>query len=98
MRMGNHGWGDDVGSDFEDNPKQETRWWRERRLKWLIEKYRGRCALCGVVCNRVPRDPRQATVDHIYPQSLGGSNARGNLQLACRVCNAMKADRLPLAV
>jgi hypothetical protein len=34
------------------------------------------------------------TVDHIFPESLGGSNDPGNLCLACWECNLIKRDRI----
>ena len=33
------------------------------------------------------------TIDHIHPQSLGGVDALGNLQLMCHTCNAIKGNR-----
>ena len=34
------------------------------------------------------------TIDHIIPQSLGGSTDLGNLCLACWDCNLIKSDRI----
>ena len=34
------------------------------------------------------------TIDHIIPQSLGGSDEIGNLCLACSDCNRAKYDRI----
>jgi 5-methylcytosine-specific restriction endonuclease McrA len=36
-----------------------------------------------------------ATLDHVVPRSLGGSNAIYNLKLACRHCNQAKANKPP---
>lgn len=36
---------------------------------------------------------RWATVDHVVPLSLGGTNALHNLALACAPCNARKGNR-----
>ena len=33
------------------------------------------------------------TIDHIHPQSLGGVDNLGNLQLMCHTCNAIKGNR-----
>ena len=33
------------------------------------------------------------TIDHIHPQSLGGVDTLGNLQLMCHTCNAIKGNR-----
>ena len=44
------------------------------------------------VCNgcRRPFPYRNFTVDHILPQSRGGGDALGNLQLLCGACNSKK--------
>ena len=33
------------------------------------------------------------TIDHVHPQSLGGPDTLGNLQLMCHTCNAIKGNR-----
>ena len=43
------------------------------------------CGLCGL---HVPY--KKATIDHILPRSLGGSNQISNLQLAHGRCNNKK--------
>ena len=48
----------------------------------------GLCQLCNK-----PVEPEHATLDHIIPLSLGGSNEFDNLQLAHRRCNAIKATK-----
>lgn len=35
----------------------------------------------------------QATLDHKYPLSRGGTNERNNLAIACRCCNSSKHDK-----
>ena len=37
-----------------------------------------------------------ATLDHVYPLSHGGTHMPGNLVAACRGCNALKGDLLPI--
>ncbi len=54
--------------------------------EYLLLKWEYRCAYCQ----------KQATrweVDHITPQSRGGSNRIKNLALACPACNQAKGDR-----
>lgn len=36
----------------------------------------------------------KATVDHILPQKLGGTNALTNLQILCQTCNSKKKDKI----
>lgn len=46
----------------------------------------GRCRSCGMA------DPMNLHVDHIVPQSLGGSDKLENLQTLCGVCNNLKGN------
>lgn len=46
------------------------------------------CAYCGTVTGMF-------VVDHIVPQSRGGTDIWSNLVLACKACNDRKADRTP---
>lgn len=54
------------------------------------------CGICGLVVDMTLRapDPRRASVDHILPRALGGSNDPENLQLAHLRCNSGKRDRV----
>lgn len=36
-----------------------------------------------------------ATIDHVYPRTLGGRAEWLNEVAACRACNSAKADRVP---
>ena len=36
---------------------------------------------------------RNLTVDHVIPQSKGGTDHLDNLQLLCGACNSLKGDR-----
>jgi hypothetical protein len=46
------------------------------------------CAYCGTTSGRIG-------VDHIRPESRGGTDSWDNLVLACEQCNQRKGDRLP---
>lgn len=39
-----------------------------------------------------------ATIDHVLPRTLGGTETWLNEVAACRACNGAKADRLPSAM
>lgn len=43
------------------------------------------CVVCGAL--------HDLTIDHIWPQSKGGTNEEGNLQTLCRTCNSRKGSR-----
>lgn len=50
--------------------------------------------LFGAVCHYCDADLDldDATLDHVWPFSLGGGNGLRNLVLACRVCNGRLGD------
>ena len=54
----------------------------------LYGQQEGVCAGC-----RVFFPFRNLTVDHVIPQSQGGTHHRENLQLLCGACNSLKGDR-----
>ena len=54
----------------------------------LFGKQEGRCGGCSVVFPF-----RNFTIDHVVPQSQGGSDHFDNLQLLCGACNSVKGDR-----
>ncbi len=66
-----------------------------RDIAQIFEQQRGRCAWCRarLKCG----GPEKYHVDHIRPLSRGGSNARGNLCLACPSCNIAKGAQHPEA-
>ena len=50
-----------------------------------------RCAYCQCSQNHVPG---KLEIEHIHPESRGGTNEEINLCLACRSCNLSKSDRV----
>jgi len=57
-------------------------------LRWQVwERDNFTCVVCGT--------RRDLTVDHIKPESLGGTMELQNLQTLCRPCNSRKGARPP---
>lgn len=63
---------------------------KEKLKNWAYKKYRGRCAYCSK-----PLKKLDATLDHIVPKFLGGTNHRDNIALACSTCNGRKGHLTP---
>lgn len=59
----------------------------DRRCSGLYRETNGACIYCGT-----PLVPNCATLDHIFPRSLGGPGEKNNLVLCCPDCNIEKAD------
>lgn len=59
-------------------------------LKTLYNVYKSTCQYC---MEKIPYS--QATKDHVFPKSKGGSNHDFNLVLACRECNNAKDNIHP---
>lgn len=68
---------------------------RRRVRKEQLARRHGQCC---AYCRRPFADLREATLDHIAPQSLWRSWSATSLMLACADCNEAKADRLPLSL
>ena len=60
------------------------------------EAHVGKCLHCGArLTVSLEGEPlSHATIEHILPRSHGGTDAPGNLGLACARCNAQKGVRL----
>lgn len=55
------------------------------------------CGICGLDVDMTLRRPSRwcASVDHIVPRALGGTNESDNVQLAHWICNSIKGHRVP---
>lgn len=55
----------------------------------------GKCLHCGrkLVVSDDGRPMGEATLEHVWPQGQGGSNALANLAVACSRCNREKGAR-----
>lgn len=59
----------------------------------VFQRDRWRCKLCGIKTPKAKRgsiDPDAPELDHIIPLAIGGGHTWGNVQCACRKCNAAK--------
>ncbi|WP_239496089.1 HNH endonuclease [Salinicola peritrichatus] len=78
--------------EFGINPfENEPRGYRKQKISQslrtkVFERDEYRCKWCG--------DHKNLCVDHIYPESKGGSLELSNLQTLCRTCNLKKGDRV----
>lgn len=59
----------------------KTAWKRKARAR------QENCMLCGMYMN-----PRDRTIDHILPLSVGGTNRHTNLQVVHTRCNMAKGE------
>ena len=59
-----------------------------KRKHELFGKQEGLCTGCGIMFPF-----RNFTIDHIVPQSRGGTDHLENLQLLCAACNSLKGNR-----
>lgn len=69
-------------------------------VRTLVRRDGTDCALCGDPIDMGLRRNHPggfmcASVDHIMPQSLGGTHDLANLQLAHLLCNLRKSNRIP---
>lgn len=62
---------------------------QKHRLKRSAREAHNDCSVCGgdLSFQRNSTDWIAATVDHIWPRSLGGRSEDDNLQVACKACN-----------
>ncbi len=71
--------------------KEQSRHQKEAVKRATLRDCHRRCVYCAAGLT-----PETATLDHVHPVSRGGTHAPGNLVVACRSCNQLKGDLLPL--
>lgn len=80
------------GSGLSNRAREVFRGKVKRTLKRLALKHCGRrCVYCAE-----PLEMDRATLDHVHPVAYGGRHDPGNLVVACKGCNQLKGDMLPL--
>jgi len=83
----------DAASLYERNRKTRKRnaggTHTEEDIRRLYFFQKGKCVVCKVKLDKYH-------IDHIMPLSLGGSNAAGNLQILCPMCNMQKHSKHPI--
>lgn len=65
---------------------------RKETLWRMATKGGGQC-LC-YVCGRAIKRQEQATLEHIVPRSLGGTDGMDNLALSHGGCNALRGNKM----
>ena len=68
-----------------------------KHTPWLLYTQGNRCHYCERDMGGEPNSPTYATVDHVIPQSEGGSDDLPNLVAACRSCNSSKGAKMHFA-
>lgn len=70
-----------------------TRVWKAaEKREHLAKRQRNRCYWCKEQMSRKSGHPRQCTLDHIVPRSVGGGGAIENLVASCRTCNEARGS------
>ncbi len=68
----------------QEKRRNQYEYKRRKLATPVFERDGNRCVICG--------STRDLTIDHIFPMSKGGSDAKENLQTLCRICNSRKKD------
>lgn len=63
---------------------RQSNWWKNKLGQGL-------CHYCGGTFK-----PFELTMDHLNPVSRGGRSTRGNCVPACKQCNSLKQNLLPI--
>jgi hypothetical protein len=58
------------------------------RRRLVYERDKWTCGYCGDKVNA-----ENASIDHIIPQSKGGTHRKDNLRTACLICNSIKSGK-----
>lgn len=90
---------DAAHSETEKPKKRRHGKSRQQRLRLLRERMLAeqghQCPFCGCEMVTGPYCPNSATLDHIVPRARGGTDAPGNLRLACCMrCNSTRHHQL----
>jgi hypothetical protein len=75
-------------SEYENEQRRGAKHWTGRRKKIFVRDG-SVCRYCGKDC------VDNETIDHVIPRSQGGTDAEGNLVIACWSCNSHKHARTP---
>lgn len=79
------------GNPYEQHDPSPVKWKKEKipnDLKWDIwERDGSECQYCGA--------RKHLSIDHIIPESQGGTLVKTNLVTACKTCNSRKGPRTP---
>lgn len=69
---------------FSDDEKKV----KKNRNRRIFKRDGFKCVACG--CSEIEK----LTVDHLYPESKGGTSEEWNLATMCKDCNTKKADKI----
>ena len=79
-----------IPSDDQHIKKEREQARRMRRTSWWYTLVnRGECYYCHETFTK-----ENLTMDHIIPLSRGGCSTKGNIVIACKMCNTKKRDSL----
>lgn len=65
---------------------------KTHRRDELLKHQNGQCCYCGCELDPDPKSRKKnsVTIEHLKPQSEGGSHEKGNLAVACYRCNTSR--------
>jgi 5-methylcytosine-specific restriction endonuclease McrA len=65
--------------------------WKKQHYAELAKKgiYTSPCWICGK-----KRPIHEASIDHVFPRSLGGKNEASNYRVTCKKCNERKGSKV----